>query len=433
MVKRPKFAIPIEESQRASEDTPLISDRRKQVSLWKVAQTFTDSVAQGSARQYRNELDRNWQEICGERAIGMANDLQQAYRRLSGDCKEIFYITLDESLGNLRRLYNTLNAMYSFYSRVTPTIQCTYADTAQELLSLRKRFPGKFFVSPNGRSISVTTDPITLTYDEYELELGRFRLELQSKVMSDGYMGIQAFSVTALDPYTSSKGYVHPHVSGGGICPGDFGHIFQAALQEGRICDAFDLALSILHTYNPGSPYQQIEVWRHGGQCGNCGYEFADDDDSPSTCHHRHCDGQICYDCRHECATCGEWFCGGHAWFNDDGESYCGEHAHVCQNPHCGWVGNGEEVLRTPVSGTSDYVNLCSSCRGECSECCEEFSSESLSRTNGVCHACVRERAREEREQREEANEESQSEPQAGGADQGNIPFIFEPDRRGGR
>jgi hypothetical protein len=67
-------------------------------------------------------------------------------------------------------------------------------------------------------------------------------------------------AVEAVDPNpaTNDEEVTHPHVKSNGLCAGDATVPIQAALQDGRICDAMLLVNAVLQHYNPASPYVSL-------------------------------------------------------------------------------------------------------------------------------------------------------------------------------
>ena len=64
--------------------------------------------------------------------------------------------------------------------------------------------------------------------------------------------------------YKSPSGHFHPHVQpGGNMCVGDGPGLVSDALVRGNINAMFGHLYSMIHDYNPGSPYCNIEKWAH--------------------------------------------------------------------------------------------------------------------------------------------------------------------------
>lgn len=188
-------------------------------------------------------------------------------------------------------------------------------DLLGELDQLESEF-GDWHYDAGAKALHVTTDAIHLE----GVELGPFRIRLCLGQLFSIPIG-QLCWAEALEPNpaASNDEVTHPHVSGEGICVGDFGPELFRALRCGRICDFFLMIRSILNTYNPHSPYVSLDQW-YGEPCDDCGRSInADDrnhceacersvcDDCISCC--RHCDTSICYGCATMCRSCEKSSC----------------------------------------------------------------------------------------------------------------------------
>jgi len=164
--------------------------------------------------------------------------------------------------------------------------------------------------------ICVTTCPITLQ----DVYLGPFEIQLEIDNIPDVHRRAP-YKIVATDPHpaASNSDITHPHVSGGGLCEGDGQDAIIAALEQGRICDFFQIVRNILMTYNPDSPYVSLDEW-YGVSCYECG-EFCSSDeirhcnfcdyDFCSYCSSwcRYCDATVCNGCRYVCQICDEIHC----------------------------------------------------------------------------------------------------------------------------
>jgi hypothetical protein len=195
--------------------------------------------------------------------------------------------------------------------------------------------------------IAVTTDPIVLQ----GLALGPFCIELHLERMvqrSDS----SAFRIVALDPNPSERNefVTHPHVSDYDLCAGDATVPIALALAQGRLCDAFVLVNSVLHTYNPRSAYVPIEEWR-AITCPDC--QCTD------------CESLIC------CEACGRAACDG-----------CSGTCGVCERCCCGGC-----MEYDPVA----HQDCCSNCRGRCEQCNRIVVHDDLDEQSGLCPQCLAE------------------------------------------
>jgi len=211
-----------------------------------------------------------------------------------------------------------------------------------ELIQIEQEF-GEIKFDPNEKAISVTTETITLE----DISFGPFEIKLFidqiNKLYSDA-----PYRIIALEPNPagSDDSITHPHVSNEKLCEGD-GHVaIRSAIEQGRFCDFFTMAVNILQTYNPDSPYISLDDWE-GVSCYDCGCTVSDDgcyyceycerDYCPecSTCCQK-CDTTICLGCAYECPSCNEPVCQGcTAKCKDCEETFCKDcltEEGLCQN-----------------------------------------------------------------------------------------------------
>jgi hypothetical protein len=213
------------------------------------------------------------------------------------------------------------------------------------------------------RTISVVTEPVVLD----DVHLGPFRIELDLEYGDDG---LPDYSVSPTDPHpaTCDDEVTHPHVRDGGLCAGEGTVPIRRALEDGRLGDFFRIISQVLHTYNPGSAYVELDEWE-GDSCAACGTSVAED----------------------ELVRC---------WASS--ESVCCECAVNC--PECGH------------DFAPDRTEVCEGCEDPyCTNCLDE----------GLCHAC-REKARDEEHQHETRQREIES------GHQPAEPAKAAPSRRGG-
>jgi hypothetical protein len=99
-----------------------------------------------------------------------------------------------------------------------------------------------------GRVIMRYTEPIQGI--DMQLDFGQFLVSWSTN--GDLY-------VYGYKDNTDVRGYLHPHVSSGSVCYGNTADAFTNAAAKGKISDCFTIVQSILHTYNPDSPYVTLE------------------------------------------------------------------------------------------------------------------------------------------------------------------------------
>jgi hypothetical protein len=193
--------------------------------------------------------------------------------------------------------------------------------TLRELLAELRQLDDEFEdvkVDLKQKSITVVTDTIALE----GIYLGPFAIELVSKKLLDE-PGNHSFRIEALDPHPAydNDSVTHPHVRRQELCAGEAAAALSAALEQGRLADAFCLVRSVLLNYNEKSPHVRLDEWDGPGchECGDsvpiedrfccngCGYEYCSD--CVSTC--TVCDESRCYSCMDRCAACKEWRCSG--------------------------------------------------------------------------------------------------------------------------
>jgi proteasome lid subunit RPN8/RPN11 len=176
-----------------------------------------------------------------------------------------------------------------------PTPPATPRGLYAELLGLHEEF-GEVRCNPRAGTVSVLTEPVVLD----GVHLGPFRIELESD-----RGGVGGYTVAAVDPNPAAgdEGVTHPHVQEGHLCAGDGSGPIRRALEDGRLCDFFQIVDRVLHTYNPGSAYVELADW-DGESCAAC------DDcvrpDGRTTC--RASGMVVCLDCAVTCADCGHDF-----------------------------------------------------------------------------------------------------------------------------
>ena len=169
-------------------------------------------------------------------------------------------------------------------------------------------------------TLIVTTVPISLTDPgtDQVYDFGRFEIHLNYRdlALSSG----TRYYLVPLEPNfaktRTSEETPHPHVSAGVLCEGDAQVPIANALRQGRFTDFFLIVLSVLRTYNDGSPYVSLDEW-DGLPCKDCGQAVpqrdADDEESNRTCAYSRCEGPLCHNCGHDCSDCGETRCHAHS------------------------------------------------------------------------------------------------------------------------
>lgn len=228
-----------------------------------------------------------------------------------------------------------------------------------DLLALEKEFPQVDY-DPNTQRLSVVTEPIVLE----SLHFGPFRIEL---CLWHPFRDVlHHLLCIALEPHAAScdDTVTHPHVRDDVLCTGEATTSLRHSIELGRIADLFMIVNSVLHTYNPHSPYIEIGRW----------------------------DGQVCYDCDAVMSPDDEHFCE----FTE--HTYCQDCMGQCD---CGnWCALG--AMRR-CNHTDDLC--CPDCLSNCAHCGATVLRDLL--TNDFCPDCEEMHHEEEQEQEQENATES--------------------------
>ncbi len=238
------------------------------------------------------------------------------------------------------------------------------SDIFSELTQIDQEI-GEYQYDLKEKTISVITEPITLE----EIALGSFEIKLFIDKISTLYTNIP-YKVIALEPNPagSDSSVTHPHVNSEILCEGD-GHVsIRRALEDGRFCDFFTLIVSILQTYNPGSPYVSLDNWE-GRSCYDCGYTVNGDE----SYYCEYCDQEYCDQCSTYCQKCDTTVCLG-----------CASQCPSCEEP------------------------VCRNCSAKCKECKETYCKDCLTE-EGLCPDCEEQRKEQENEEQENESEQSET------------------------
>ena len=143
----------------------------------------------------------------------------------------------------------------------------------------------------------------------------------------------------------SSKGYSHPHINIDGYpCWGDALTTVLDLTAARDVVGVLIQGLTLLYSYNPGSPYQELAEW-HETETWYCDH-----------CEESHSNEESC---PYHCADCDEYTEGErHTWCND--------------GVHC-YVYGTEEYHQCPNCETC-YPSMCGCCDTDdhCGSCCDE-------------------------------------------------------------
>jgi hypothetical protein len=222
--------------------------------------------------------------------------------------------------------------------------------------------------------VNLKTKSITAVTDAIELEgvhLGPFAIELDWKKLLDE-PGSHSFRIEALDPHPAydNDTVTHPHVKRQELCAGEAAAALTAALEQGRLADAFCLVRAVLMRYNEKSPHVRLDEWDGPGchECGDsvpsedrvrcdaCGFEYCSD--CVTNC--IGCEVTRCYSCLDRCAACREWCC-----------SDCLRSSTTSKRLHC------TRCLLTCAECQADFVRDKSEPQANrCPSCCAESSAD---------------------------------------------------------
>jgi hypothetical protein len=216
---------------------------------------------------------------------------------------------------SFERIQGSLSELHRQLQSWPPTRRwASTRDIYDDLIALHDEFDD-VRCDRRGRTISVTTEPITLE----EVYLGPFEIHLDWDDLAT--YGPDNYRVIALDsnPAASDDSVTHPHVQDEVLCAGEGQQPIRQALEQGRLLDFFLIVANLLRTYNAASPYVAISEW-HGVRCADCGSTTYDDE--RWTCDK--CETTVCGDCYFNCPGCDRIFC-----------SECVTRCEGCDQLHC--------------------------------------------------------------------------------------------------
>ena len=232
---------------------------RKQKPLIRLAIAIHDQLTPNRCAAGNTELPRAAWLQCDNllRKMGVARQMgwYLAVEQLQRDLR-----------GALQRLQGALSDVHrQLESATTESRRADARDIYADLIALHDEFDELSF-DQRGRTLSVTTEPITLE----GVHLGPFEIRLDWDDLVEG--GQDNYRVIALDsnPAASNDSVTHPHVQDEVVCEGDGRQPIRHALQQGRLLDFFVIVANLLRTYNTGSPYVLLSEW-HGIPCASCG------------------------------------------------------------------------------------------------------------------------------------------------------------------
>ncbi len=187
---------------------------------------------------YEALKERTWSSRLEERRLNVT-DAERSVLRLEEDLR-FRYRNLAERREELRLLE-------------THTLPTVRSDARTELERLRGMVPRALqAVRVSGNRLVVTTTAISLDHEGFHYEFGRYEIVV--------HILRNAIRIHALDG--GRRGHPHPHViSEGEPCLGNLASTISHLLGVGDVFGLIVALLEYLASYNPASPYVEIEHW----------------------------------------------------------------------------------------------------------------------------------------------------------------------------
>ena len=180
-----------------------------------------------------------------------------------------------------------------------PSLQDIYAE-AKALTKL-----GNFSYNLKEGTLSYRVNDISFTREHNDdLYLGDFSIVFDFFAFEEyALLAKNCISIISHhENYSATNSSVpHPHVENERMCMGDATTLVNKALEEARLTDLFDILESTLRTYNPSSPYVDIESWEgETMNCVDCGDVICEED----TIYCEHEQEHFCSNCVSLCERC---------------------------------------------------------------------------------------------------------------------------------
>jgi hypothetical protein len=279
---------------------------RPQKLLLRAAQRLHDAwrtALNVAAREHTHHVDRVAR--CLEAFEDMRRRIGQADRR--GWALALARLRHDlTSIANVLHRASAALATIASQPRVVPSLRFL----KEELQQIDADFGG-LTIDWMGKAICATTEPVTLK----GVTLGPFAIRFHWERLPQA-IDPYCFDAVALEPRSPAvnDAVTHPHVKNNKVCAGEAAGPIKAALEQGRLADAFHLLRGVLFTYNPRSPHVAIQAWQ-GITCSDCECMVSSDDIyACEGCSEEHCsdcvircsgcDGAFCADCLQNCSRC---------------------------------------------------------------------------------------------------------------------------------
>jgi len=305
--------------------------------LARARKVFEERVLSAETDRYMALKERTWSSRLELRRQA-AYDAEMSVLRLEEDLRSRYR--------NLAELKEELRLLEI---QVLPAVR---RNGRNELDRLRKMVPRALqAVRVSDGRLLITTHAVSIEHEGYTYELGRFEININVRR--------SVIRIHSLDG--GKRGYPHPHVnSGGEPCLGSMAGPISSMLGEG---DLFGVVVGLqeyLASYNPASPYLEIDFWN------------PDYDDSARW--------DRCYEDvgPRDCVTCDESECphregaADACWELSDSYNNCIE----CRD--CGWANEAQDRCRddhSPQECFACSLELCSYA-ADPDACCDEHDGD---------------------------------------------------------
>ncbi|MBI2633593.1 MAG: hypothetical protein HYW78_04405 [Parcubacteria group bacterium] len=103
--------------------------------------------------------------------------------------------------------------------------------------------------------IIVSTDCISIRYDDHVYAIGKFTIDIE---INSGLTIKNTTRRLSIDDYY----YDHPHIRGGSPCLGNIGDSITKLISRYEFSLVIQLLVQFLETYNPENPYKAISYWK---------------------------------------------------------------------------------------------------------------------------------------------------------------------------
>ena len=248
------------------------------------------------------------------------------------------FIALQRAEDEVRSQYRKLAAIKEDIDTVESCTTASWKRAAghdmQKLLAMVPRAIQR--VRLDGDKLVVTTNPVTIEYDDYDYELGRFEIRID--------IPASQLKVHGLDQEVNS--YAHPHIHvDGTCCLGNYGSLIADCLARQDHLGLVVGTNEFLRAYNPSSPYQDLRRWNPDWRDEER-YESCYEDAAPS-----------------DCVDCSDDSCPYHDGRYDRCWDYQDSYTDCVDCGNCGWAQEARSLCReqqTPQQCVECRMEMCS-------------------------------------------------------------------------